>query len=473
MEYRTVNLFLIVCLILASATGQPGESAMTTDAFGQELVTALEARDVDGFMQLVSADITCLDGSDYGMLMDKMNQFFAQVPFLQVKGLGKSPLADGQVEVKTRLELNMQGREDPFPWVLYFVAEARPEGYRITDIYDENEYQKKNSPLYDPEFNRAGLPEDILDLMDRRCGVWVGDDVEIVRTRRMEIRFARDPESPTGLWARFSLLRYADSGLEQNVRALVYANSATRTHKVHARSLGSFAADEPYMADPDLASRVAPQLWHLQSRDGSAMILKSEQGEIERVFDSGYLERLDAHGNLLHRLERVEEVEALAERPPVPKPSAAPLGECLRAWQLGSDILMADGVLRKALIATRHHDYIFEVRKDFCYCRSSRYETCDKGMVGQTDVRLMVNPNEFTSHMPGDLPQRARQRIAFDEALFDPTICVITADTFYWSVKSITDDLIQLHGCQGDTYPYYRPQGVLDKIEWFRSSSSE
>ena len=89
-------------------------------------------------------------------------------------------------------------------------------------------------------------------------------------------------------------------------------------------------------------------------------------------------------------------------------------------------------------------------------------------MVSQMDVRLMVNPREFTSRMPADLPQRLGQPLAYDESLFDPTVCVITEGATYWSVKSIDDNLIQLHGCGGATYPYHRPLTARDYAEWIR-----
>jgi hypothetical protein len=64
--------------------------------------------------------------------------------------------------------------------------------------------------------------------------------------------------------------------------------------------------------------------------------------------------------------------------------------------------------------------------------------------------------------------QRLREPVEYDEALFDPTVCVTLGDTFYWSVMSTSDDLIQLHGCNGDIYPYHRPHSAQDRVEWFR-----
>ena len=92
-------------------------------------------------------------------------------------------------------------------------------------------------------------------------------------------------------------------------------------------------------------------------------------------------------------------------------------------------------------------------------------------MVSKMDVRLMVNPNEFTSRMPEDLPRRLRKPVAYHEALFDPAVCVFQDGANYWSVKSVADTLIELHGCGGDVYPY-RPPGRLDKVEWFAQTGT-
>ena len=455
----------------SSTAARSKEERAAVSMLERELETSLGSADLARFMRLVAPDIACLDGSDYATLKAKMGQLLAMAG-LQIEMLGASPDDSGTTEIKTRIQFVPPDQAEPFRLVIYFLAGETPAGRRIVNIYDETERREMRdsrleSSIYNPALNRAGLPERILSLIDRRCGVWAGDNVEIVRTRNMEIRFERDPDSPTGLWAQFSLLRYTDFGLGQHVRALTYANSDDRIHKVHALDLGSFAADEPYLVDPDLAFRVVPETWLLAVRDDSP-ILQSARGESERLLPSGRMELLGPDDELLHRLERVEEVEILVKKPPHPKASEAPIGECLRAWQLGSFLEKTDGIRKRAIITTRRHGYIFDAREDFCYCRSFRYETCDSGMVSKMDVRLMVNPDEFTSRMPADLPQRLRRPLTYDESLFDPTICVITKDANYWSVKSVDDDLILLHGCGGDTYPHHRPLSATHYAEWVR-----
>ena len=480
---RRLSLFSLFAIFLTGIAAHSEEAGMSMDALQEKLTTSLQSRDVDAFMRLVALDFSASDDSGYEALKGQMVQFFTQATSLEVKEVERL-LADDKIEIATRLDLIMQGMQDPFPWTFYFVAEERAGGYLIVDIYDQRERQRRNSPLYDPAFNQTGLSAETLDLIDRRCGVWIGDDVEIVRGRKLEIRFWRDPDSPTGLWSQFSLLRYTDAGLEQHVRALVHADAATRTHRMHALDLDSFENGEPFLTHPELVSNVTVLNWNFEKKNGDVTALVSDRGEERflsanpvKLMDSGgnrqwffppkSVELVDPEGNR-HRIERVEEIEVTAEKPSHPTPSEAPLGECLLSWQLGASILKQDEATQRVLIATRHHDYTFDIRKDYSYCRSSRFAVCDKGMVSRVDTRLMVNPNEFTSRMPDNMIQRLRQPIEYDEALFDPTVCVTLGDTFYWSMMSTSDDLIQLHGCNGDIYPYHRPQSAQDKVEWFR-----
>ena len=482
MKTRSL-LFSLFCSFLFSSVAYSGEDDMSLSALEKKLTASLQSRDVDAFMTLVAPDFSASDGSGYEALKGQMAQFFTQATTLEVKEVERLPADDG-VEIATRLDLTMQGMQDPFPWTFYFVTEERSGGYLIVDIYDQRERQRRNSPLYDPGFNQDGLSAETLDLIDRRCGAWVGDDVEIVRGRKVEIRFWRDPDSPTGLWSQFSLLRYTDAGVEQHVRALVHADAATRTHRMHALDLDSFENREPFLNHPELAPDVTVLNWRFKKKNGDITALVSDRGE-ERFLSANAVELMDSGGNRQRffppksvelvdpegnrrRIERVEEIEVTAEKPPHPTPSEAPLGECLLSWQLGASILKQDEATQRVLIATRLHDYTFDIRKDYSYCRSSRFAVCDKGIVSRVDTRLMVNPNEYTSRMPDDMIERLRQPIEYDEALFDPTVCVTLGDTFYWSVMSTSDDLIQLHGCNGDIYPYHRSHSAQDRVEWFR-----
>ncbi|MBT4497489.1 MAG: hypothetical protein HOC74_07195, partial [Gemmatimonadetes bacterium] len=186
---RRLSLLSLFTILLTGIAVHSEEAEMSIDDLQKKLASSLQSRDVDAFMRLVVPDFSAPDGSGYEALKGQMAQFFTQATSLEVKEVEKLSPADGGTEIATRLDLTMQGMQDPFPWTFYFVTEERIGGYLIVDIYDQRERQRRNSPLYDPAFNQAGLSAETLDLIDRRCGVWVGNDVEIVRGRKLEIRF--------------------------------------------------------------------------------------------------------------------------------------------------------------------------------------------------------------------------------------------------------------------------------------------
>jgi len=481
MTREYINRHTLIVLILVflsissvSAGSSQGDQAMTSESLSKELVSALEAENLDDLMNLVARDITCHDGSTYDEVKNKMSAFFDQVSSLKVKPLTTSQVDSTHYRIKTELEFTVNG-DGPHKLTLFFLVTERAEGHQITDIYDEAEYQKRDLELYKASFNRDGLPETILQLIDWRCGVWVGQDIELVRTRKMEIRFQRDGKAPEGLWSQFSLLRYTESGIEQNIRALVYANSAEKILKTHVQNLGTFVEDQPYMTDPDLAEHVVPRTFRIVSSSDAAIVLETDDGERERILRSGRIEHFDASGSLMYKLNRIETFDVLDQKLVHKKLSESTIGDCLRSWQMGSWFGLEEGVFKRAIITTRHHTYIFEVRKGFCYCRAARYATCEKGMVFAQNLRLMVKAKEFSSFMTDENEQIAREKLIVDKSLFNPDVCVYTPEEkggwkagIYWSVKTASDDLIELHGCGGDTYRYSRPRSETDRVEWFR-----
>lgn len=467
---KTISILGLILISCGLYTGiRPARCQEPARVFGKKIVSVLETRNPDGLMNLMARDIVCDDGSTYDEVKLKMNRFINQVSSLKVEVLAISRVEPAQYQIKTQLEYMLNGT-GPHQLILFFVVTERTEGHQITNIYDEEEYQKRHSELYKVDFNRDGLPESILNLIDWRCGVWIGQDIELVRTRKMEIRFQRDRIAPEGLWSQFSLLRYTESGVEQNIRALVYANSAEKILKTYARNLSTFGEDEPYITNPDLDGQVVPRVLRIVSSSDTAIVLEADNGERERVLNSGIIEHFDASGLVMHKLKRIETLEVLDRKPVHKKLSKSTISECLRSWQMGS--LLG---IKRAIITTKYHDYIFEVRKDFCYCRAARYRTYEKGMVFAQNIRLMVNPNECSSFMMKENENVVQDKLIIDESLFDPNVCVYTPKErggwtagIYWSVKSTSDDLIELHGCGGATYPYYRPKSKKDKVEWFR-----
>lgn len=139
--------------------------------------------------------------------------------------------------------------------------------------------------------------------------------------------------------------------------------------------------------------------------------------------------------------------------------SEASIGICLQNWNIGcSDSLFnIDGkeTFIGVTINTRKHMYIFEMTPTSIYCRAARYYTCNKGVVFNQNFRqgveaYMVKDNSI-----------AMKDLVIDESLFNPNACAWNDNSVYWSVSSVDDNVIALHGCQGDTYKWTKP--VLNK----------
>jgi len=314
-----------------------------------------------------------------------------------------------------------------------------------------------------------------MKLTSWRRGVWVGKDIEIVRTNKVQILFRKDPASPEGLWSELSLLRYSESGFEEDVRGIVYANERKRTLKVHVKDLWSRQKEEPYISDPELSRHAIRRTFKMMSCGDDEVLLQADDGQREVIGAEGRIERFDRSGSLVYALKRIEEFEVKHKGIISKKLSESTIAECLRSWSLGTHLIKEDDVTKGIEINTNHHMYIFYVRDDMCYCRAARYETCEKGMIFAQNIRLMVNPQQFMVFMIEDNERVSQEKLIIDETLFDPNACVFTPPErggwpagIYWSVKSASDDLIELHGCAGEVYRYERPkpEEASDIIEW-------
>jgi len=135
--------------------------------------------------------------------------------------------------------------------------------------------------------------------------------------------------------------------------------------------------------------------------------------------------------------------------------SESSIGNCLQQWNLGCKRLLYKIDDKETFIGvtinTRKHMYIFEITPWSIYCRSARYFTCDKGVVFNQNFRQGVEAYMLENN------SKAMEELIIDESLFSDKACSWDNMSVYWSVFSIEDNVITLHGCQGDTYKWERP----------------
>ena len=124
------------------------------------------------------------------------------------------------------------------------------------------------------------------------------------------------------------------------------------------------------------------------------------------------------------------------------------IAECLNGWHI-----RAQEWNSTIEIITPSHMYIFTVTNDLIYCRAARYATCDKGIVFDQNFRQWFQNGKGHASMYID-NRNAAQPLDYNEDLFDSNSCIFNDTSIYWSVKSVSPKLIELHGCGGDVYKW-------------------
>ena len=94
---------------------------------------------------------------------------------------------------------------------------------------------------------------------------------------------------------------------------------------------------------------------------------------------------------------------------------------------------------------------IFEMTESSIYSRAARYKTCNKGVVFNQNFRQGLNAYMLPDN------RMASEDLLVNENLFNTDACEWIERSVYWSVSSIEEDEINLHGCQGDMYKWKRP----------------
>lgn len=127
------------------------------------------------------------------------------------------------------------------------------------------------------------------------------------------------------------------------------------------------------------------------------------------------------------------------------------IAHCLKSWNIGITKLIYKEKPIGVTINTDKHMYIFEITPGSIYCRAARYLVCERGVVFNQNFR-----QGYEAYMIAD-NREARDSLTYDPDLFNATECNWIDRSVYWSVASVEQDLIVLHGCQGDTYTWKKP----------------
>lgn len=195
-----------------------------------------------------------------------------------------------------------------------------------------------------------------------------------------------------------------------------------------------------------------------------------ESGELFYNEESGkeYLEKhsedafaVDQDGGMTYRMYDGTEFKLVPaeeihmedfDRKPSGDP-ALPVAERMALWNVSKYFEYGDGYLNVG-INTRKYSILFSfsMGDKFVYCRVGQNGYCRKGwaMLSTTCVRLnecrMITDN-----------LRTLQEYRPMEECFAENSCAFPSDGgWYWSLKEVTEDVIYLNGCGGDTYEIHR-----------------
>jgi len=261
--------------------------------------------------------------------------------------------------------------------------------------------------------------------MSTPLGVYIGRDVEVVGTAKYTMAFRRS----TNEGFLESLLLHTDSldciGVCRTAPCCTEMRVRPRTWRY------AFDPDRPISSDDDMRRLLGQRVLDLSlTRRGLEVQYPDGESLVARQDETFSMD--DIH-------------------PPCFPAKAINVAHCLQTWNMGCSDIVREGSFIGVTINTFKHMYIFEITPASIYCRAARYATCERGVVFNQNFR-----QRFEAYMIED-NREAMDALECDARLFDADSCVWDDRSVYWSVSSVHDDLITLHGCQGDTYEWKRP----------------
>lgn len=304
-------------------------------------------------------------------------------------------------------------------------------------------------------------------MFDDMYGVWANKDCELVRTSKFSLLFERTGDT---ISASLKLLNATDNGIIFDTRGIAVLDTVRKQATVKAKD---FLKGEGLLIDNDPENKLGLNIQECKVEDTPKNLVVTYKGEtIETLSKDENELRLAVPDNRWRDLDLVEKIK-IVEPYNMRIANKDNIGICLQEWGLSSSYARDEqGNARVITIDTNKHSYIFSLMKwkgaDIVYCRAARIRYDNNGALFAQNIRLMKNSDEFTSFMPDDNLETTREGIVINDALFNPHACTFAKDGIYWSVKSLAEDLVTLHGCDGEEYKYDRSEKYLaNTLEWF------
>ncbi len=288
-------------------------------------------------------------------------------------------------------------------------------------------------------------------------GVWVGKNIEIVRTGIYELVFQRNDNILESTWSH---LEYDSNYLIKTLMAkccYMPDGMISYAYKIEDAEENIYSGSNSSVIEKELGKST----YSIKQRDDSIMIIADDLTE-KICGNNLYIEK----ENKKIVLQKSENIEIVNNRDILPL-SQSSIEDCLVSWRLGTK----DGVKWErddsidpfVEINTKNHMYIFVVSDRIKYCRAARYAVCEQGVVFAQNFRLFeMEGRGKQAYMVSD-NLIAKEPLIIDPELFSFESCQTTPKErggvqagIYWSVKEADDNKIILHGCDGEEFIWRR-----------------
>lgn len=268
----------------------------------------------------------------------------------------------------------------------------------------------------------------------RAIGVFIGRDIEMVRTDRYEITFRR--------------LRAGDAHLE----AFWCGVSGGKASVGGVCRMGHYGTAAAYAmralpgSDAELLRRIGGPPSYSETGDGVRQTLTFD----DAAYDVCLAETIG--------ISKGGQRRSLTD---------SSISECLCDWQKGTQLIRYGDAIHGLVINTNKHMCIFEVGDHGIYIRAARYACTDEGIVFAQNIQMRSGTFVQAAEMLDDNRDAAGE-LHVDASKFLRNACYmppVISDGIYWSVKSysVAREEIVLNGCQGQDYVYNRDGGQWEE----------
>lgn len=259
-------------------------------------------------------------------------------------------------------------------------------------------------------------------------GIWCGKDATVAVVEDFSIAFLRIRKDMIA-----SILKHSRYGTVGVVYGLGIDFDARAVYCIKHPESGELSCNEAVGQE------------HLEKHSGDSYSLGEDGSMTYRMYDGTEYPLVLAEEIHMEDFERKTPVDSILT-----------VAQRMALWNVSQWFGYDDGYLG-ADIGTQKYSIHFEISlKDnlFIYCRVGQNGYCDKGwaMRSTTCIRHME------CRMIEDNLQTLQEYRPMEEC-FVADGCAFPSDGgWYWSLKEVTDDVIYLNGCGGDTYAIHRKQ---------------